>query len=311
MSCKKPINLTHLATAERPHGISVPCGRCLWCRVKKAHEWAIRLLHESDNYEDCLFVTLTYDDDHLPKDQSLKKGHLRNFFKRLRVLTHRSRPQSVFNLPTVGYNLKHFSAGEYGGLNGRPHYHSIIFGLSFKEHKVKGKDNVVLSGLLYDAWKEKGIPIGRISIGSVTYDSIRYVTSYVFSKYSGELGRKVYGSKGLSVPFQLSSNKLGFDFVMRNKEVLKQNLHIRNRGRIVSMPRYYKDKLFNSFNDMDEVNEAKRILEARGEEIRDKQDKEWFLKGISQKEFWKYAKKRAEQAERNLLARQYLRDAKI
>lgn len=50
-----------------------PCGKCLACRIARTREWAVRIMHEMSEWEDSVFLTLTYDDDHIPDDQSLKK----------------------------------------------------------------------------------------------------------------------------------------------------------------------------------------------------------------------------------------------
>ena len=45
---------------------SVPCGKCEDCLKSKARGWAFRILKEASLYENNFFLTLTYDDDHLP-----------------------------------------------------------------------------------------------------------------------------------------------------------------------------------------------------------------------------------------------------
>ena len=79
----------------------VPCGKCISCRIQKTSEWAIRLMLELPmwNYE-ASFITLTYDDEHLPKDLSLKPKDLTDFWKRLRK--------------DYGKPIKYFACGEYG-----------------------------------------------------------------------------------------------------------------------------------------------------------------------------------------------------
>ena len=44
----------------------------------------MRMLHELSDYEDAVFVTLTYDEDHIPSNHSLKKSDLQKWFKRVR-----------------------------------------------------------------------------------------------------------------------------------------------------------------------------------------------------------------------------------
>ena len=54
------------------HGVNerrkmeVPCGTCIGCRLERSRQWAVRITHEAQLYEDNCFVTLTYRDAHLP-----------------------------------------------------------------------------------------------------------------------------------------------------------------------------------------------------------------------------------------------------
>lgn len=120
------------------------------CRIAKTREWSTRIIHEMDYFPKNSFVTLTYCDETLPKDGSIHKEELVKFFKRLRK-------------DLGSRKIKYFACGEYGEKTGRPHYHSIIFGLGSEEKE-----------LLRSAWSK-----GFIYSGSVTYDSARYVAGYV------------------------------------------------------------------------------------------------------------------------------------
>ena len=62
----------------------------------------------SENY----YLTLTYDDKHLPEGANLQKEHLQKYWRRLRK---------------DGHIFRYFAAGEYGSKKGRPHYHAIVF----------------------------------------------------------------------------------------------------------------------------------------------------------------------------------------
>jgi len=189
--------------------MSVPCGHCVNCRIAHSREWAVRLVHEMGYHKDSVFVTLTYDDEHLPADGSISKDELQRFFKRLRK-------------STPWLRFKYFACGEYGGRFGRPHYHTIILGLGPRD-----------SPLIEKAWS-----LGRIFCGSVTYDSCRYVADYIQKKYNGVKAESVYGEK--EVPFQLSSLGMGKQFALDNREYLSTKLGCTMRGDEVGLPRYYK-----------------------------------------------------------------------
>ena len=83
--------------------MEVACGSCLGCRLDRARMWAARIVHESSLYDDQCgnsFITLTYDDDHLPEDEGLRKSDFQKFMKRLR----KAMPQKI----------RFFMCGEYG-----------------------------------------------------------------------------------------------------------------------------------------------------------------------------------------------------
>lgn len=63
--------------------------------------------------------------------------------------------------------IKHFTAGEYGEQNGRPHYHSIIFGLDPELH----------GRIIQETWG-----LGFTSLFPATAASIAYTAGYVAKK---------------------------------------------------------------------------------------------------------------------------------
>lgn len=200
MTCTNPIRLGE--------GFVVPCGKCMACRVKRTQEWATRLLHESTYYKENTFLTLTYNDEYLPGDMSLRKEEVQLFMKRLRK---RIEPDLI----------KFYAAGEYGEENKRPHYHFILFGIGLKKKDVMEK-----------AWSK-----GFIYVEEVNAMTCRYVTAYVQKKLSGPMARKEYGDK--QPPFQLASRGLGKRWAVDNLEYLNKYKGITVKGKRVGIPRYY------------------------------------------------------------------------
>lgn len=139
----------------------IPCGKCLGCKASLSLMWSIRCYHESLSHLQSSFLTLTYDDESLPKNNSLLKSDLQKFFKRLR--------HSV--------NFRYFACGEYGDLSGRPHYHALIFGKDWLEGYVPINGKLYMHPDLTKTWGH-----GHVSIGAVTPESISYVTGYVSKK---------------------------------------------------------------------------------------------------------------------------------
>ena len=139
MQCTKPITLLKNVDRKKfPDGLEVPCGKCLQCRIAKRKEWAMRCLHEMDNWDNALFITLTYNDKSLPENSTLQKKEFQNFLKRVRIQLGERK-------------IKYFACGEYGEEKERPHYHAIIFGMSLNEDDKE----VIRKAWPYCDWKKK------------------------------------------------------------------------------------------------------------------------------------------------------------
>jgi hypothetical protein len=173
--------------------INLPCNKCIGCRLRYAKEWAIRCMHEAHvnvSKENC-FITLTYNNDHLPKDGSLNKRTLQLFMKRLRKQTKKE--------------LRFFACGEYGEKLGRPHYHLLIFGYDFPDRKLfnenKNPDwNLYTSKLLTEVDDNGNIiggvwPYGYSTIGNCSFESASYTARYVTKKINGEKAKEHYNGK--------------------------------------------------------------------------------------------------------------------
>lgn len=203
-------------------GIFAPCGRCIECLKTKQGDWSFRLKKELKGAKTAYFITLTYNDEYQPRDGNLKKEHLQNFFKRLRYYNE--------------MNFKYYAVGEYGSETYRPHYHAIIFNLQDVNTIEK-------------AWKKEGNQIGFVHVGTVTSDSIAYVTKYIINK-------DVYTEKNWihQLPFAVMSKNLGLSYIRENWKWHKSELknYVMDNGYKKHMPRYYADKIF-SFKDKQKI----------------------------------------------------------
>lgn len=115
-----------LGNREPPNAayrLAIPCAGCVHCRQNHAFSWALRCQLELQRHDCASFVTLTYDDAHLP--DTLVKRDLQLWLKRLRSALQRGL--------TPDRTIRFFACGEYGETNGRPHYHAILFGLDATE----------------------------------------------------------------------------------------------------------------------------------------------------------------------------------
>lgn len=128
--------------------------------------WTCRLMLELAFHRASWFVTLTFNDEHLPENLSVSKRDIQLFLKRLRV-----RDQEV----------RYYAVGEYGEEKHRPHYHLALFGLDDVvmrwDHKQKAY--VFASDRLNAAWK-----FGHIHIGELNVASGSYLTGYLSKKWT-------------------------------------------------------------------------------------------------------------------------------
>lgn len=153
---------------------AISCGRCLGCRLEYSRQWAVRCMHETAFHERNCFVTLTYED--APVDLCYRDFRL--FMRRLRKL-----------FPGCSF----YMCGEYGGTNGRPHFHALLFGVDFHDKVSMGKSpsgaKLYESEALRKLWRH-----GHTSIGDVTFESAQYTARYVHKRmtegsvYEGSVG---------------------------------------------------------------------------------------------------------------------------
>ena len=74
----------HSPYSDLDHSFPIPCRQCTGCRTEYARQWAMRLTLEQEMWDNNIFITLTYDNDHLPEHNTLVKKDFQLFMKRLR-----------------------------------------------------------------------------------------------------------------------------------------------------------------------------------------------------------------------------------
>lgn len=220
--------------------INVPCGKCEACIERKSNEWATRIYHEWLVSDTSYFCTLTYAEEFLPINvvtllagdreeehelPSLCKRDVQLFMKRLRK--------------KLGNGLRFFLGGEYGETDGRPHYHFVIF--NFPAYLKEDMDMIV-----QDCWSYGGIQTNDLNIRRVMY-----VAKYIYSSATWKKDM----IKGLQLPFILSSRRPGLGSCYCND---MSNIRYHNTtletvvtiddGRVMPMPRFYRDKIFSKEN---------------------------------------------------------------
>lgn len=230
--------------------LSLPCGQCIGCRLERSRQWAIRCMHEAQMHTQNCFITLTYDDAHLPSDRSLHYRDFQLFIKRLRK-----------RYP--GRRIRYYMAGEYGENFGRPHWHACIFGLDFDDKKLWKR--TAANSLLYrSANLELLWPFGYSSIGDVTFESAAYVARYIMKKVTGKNAAEHYqeidpdtGEITNRTPeFTKMSLKpgIGYEWYKQYTSDVYPHDYVVVRGKKVKPPKFYdkKYKLDNPY-EFDEL----------------------------------------------------------
>lgn len=185
-------------------------------------------MHETQMHKQNTFVTLTYDDKHLPENGSLVPKHLQKFLKRLRKQTK--------------LKLRFYASGEYGEEKQRPHYHLIIFGCDFEDKQFYkyGKTGlpVYTSATLHKIWTA-----GQATIGNVTFESAAYVARYTCKKITGDKAAEHY--KGKEPEFGRMSRRpgIGAEWFNKYKEQTINHDNVIVNGKKVKPPKFYDKRI--------------------------------------------------------------------
>lgn len=201
----------------------------------------MRMVHEAQLHENNAFLTLTYDDKHLPKKGTLVKEDLQKFLKRLR---HHNGP------------FKYYACGEYGDQTQRAHYHVCAFNVKFDDKihfRRSGEHNLYISPTLNKIWGH-----GLSSIGNLTFETAAYTARYVMKKQFGKGGHRYVSLDeetgeitDLQQPFAIMSlrpaiaarwmHKYSADVYGGNKD------KVVIRGKAMKPPKYY-DKIYDEID---------------------------------------------------------------
>lgn len=233
--------------------VQIPCGQCIGCRLDYSREWANRCLMELEYHSESWFITLTYDDDHVPwsecthpetgeiiHHQTLRKKDFQDFMKRLRKNYAEKFPEAE--------KLRFYACGEYGSNTFRPHFHAIIYGLHLDDLVFYGRnaqgDILYNSRFISECWHNQGYAV----IGQVTWESCAYVARYIMKKLKGEQA-EFYELNNISPEFTLMSRRPGIarQWYDDHPDIYEYDLitlKTPKGGKLIKPPRYF-DKLYD------------------------------------------------------------------
>lgn len=188
--------------------IEIPCGHCIGCRLDYSRQWADRCMLEMQEHESSYFITLTYDDMHLPLTSWLDKetgecGTISTLIKRdFQLFMKRLRKSYKYD-----NKIRYFACGEYGSQSLRPHYHAIVFGLKLDDlvfYKQCNGFKYYNSEFVSKCWQNKGFVV----VAPATWETCAYTARYVMKKQNGA-SASVYGYYNIESEFSLASRRPG------------------------------------------------------------------------------------------------------
>ncbi|AXL15311.1 replication initiator protein [Microviridae sp.] len=236
---------------------TVKCGQCIGCRLDRSGAWALRCIHESQQYENNCFITLTYNDENLPKGGTLEKAHFQKFMKRLRK--------------KYEHKIRFYMCGEYGEEFGRPHYHACLFNHDFQDKlpfmQNNQGDTIYTSKELETIW-----PFGFSTIGDLTYETAAYTARYILKKITGDKADEHYEKTDIRTgevvqvqpEYTTMSRRpgVGRDWYEKYKTDAYPDDFLTHQGKKLPIPKYY-DTLFERSNPSD----FERIKDIRREKL--------------------------------------------
>ena len=245
----------HPRTITLPDGRSqvVRCEKCLDCLQHRQAGWITRLSEEFRRSPDGVyFVTLTYDDDHLPMrviggenfavisssdiikfNRDLRKRFQQGFFldDSLSRLGFSSEASRISLPPDVHY--KYYITSEYGPDTKRPHYHGLFSSLP--------EDEFLVFALLNAVWAKGFITCEKArAAGAAAYVS-KYLVNNSLVPIDERLPRpRAWMSKGLG-DLYLESERV----VEWHRSAPVEHQYALVNGRRAILPRYYRDRIYD------------------------------------------------------------------
>lgn len=237
MPCYKPRLRKINTKAAGAALLELKCGSCIGCRAETAKNWGMRCMHEKQMHTASCFITLTYNDEHLPENSQLVYRDWQLFAYKLRNY----------------HPFRFYMGGEYGSANNteRPHFHAALFGIDFPDREyLKTSPSgapIYTSETLAKIWGK-----GFASVGELTYESANYIARYIMKKRTGKHAKEHYKRVNLTTgeiyyltpEFNKMSLKPGIGanwFKKYREDVYKGRFHfkVNLNGRDHTPPRYY------------------------------------------------------------------------
>lgn len=280
MKCDWPLKVT----GKLGQSFDVGCGRCPPCRQRKVDEWAFRLVQEEKRSINAYFVTLTYNEVHVPitdnkfmtllkkevtkhpkywydysADPIVKVRKCKGKCPSFRVTYPRRRNPEYSSkyikrdLPSFfkrlrktqpDVQIKYYAVGEYGSQTKRPHYHMILYNIVAPMYPI-GPDAKGNMKYLCPVI-EKCWPFGTVDIGGLSSDSAAYCAKYVSKP------RRIPEHKrdDRQKEFSIMSKGLGENYITDatlkyHQSDLSRNYLTLPGGYMKALPKYYRHRVYS------------------------------------------------------------------
>lgn len=279
----------------RYKAVRAPCNnKCIDCCEQRAKEWATKIMLEAEQHSENYMITLTYDDKYLPRKDYIVCEDGETFFDNgtwNSYLDYEDSSRFIrkvrdWQRKTYGIDgIKIFGCGEYGGKEGRAHFHIIFMGLHIdpsdvKIHQIDQEGNIIYEcKKLEDCWIQKGRirgkaeRLGFVSLAECNWQTARYVAGYVQKKnihynkkdeYEFYCHKEKYYARRGQTPekcFMSTHPGIAKEYYMNNSIKFFEDGYIMIRGaknQIVpaKIPRYFERMLENDHPLMYEKHKA-------------------------------------------------------
>lgn len=234
----------------------VRCNKCLACLSYRQGGWLVRIRQEIEDSAGAYFVTLTYNDDHLPMFQphdlsedpipcvskkdiqklhmDMRKRFQQGFYTDHSLVPFGGKPITIDLSSFVKF--KYYLTSELGPHGNRPHYHGLYFHLP--------DDPFLVENLFRSLWGK-----GFVYVEPARTEAAgAYVTKYLINDSFVPLPSY---EEGYPRMFALMSKGLGKSYLLNDTLVdwhrsapLDRCFHPKGKDREV-LPRYWKDRIFD------------------------------------------------------------------
>lgn len=202
------------------HQQKFDCGKCIFCRKKRATELAIRCVLHASIYEQNCFLTLTYDEKKEGYHNNFQYSDIQQFKKRLRRYCgyHYNKRIQIFNVHEYG---KH----------GKKHWHLVVFNHDFSDKQlftIKNGNSLYTSGKLQKLWSH-----GHHTIGNVTEASAMYQSQYTQKDLKN-------GNQNNIKKAHSRHSGIGRDYFLQRFDQILRLGFIPFGGKRIPIPRYFQ-----------------------------------------------------------------------